>query len=96
MSGPTSEIITKILKIIMTAPTILPDGFKSSKDELAVKCSSKAYDGYLFPMNTSFMFIHKPVTYIKHSNVASVELSRITDHSSSKTFDISIETKEEN
>ena len=78
----------------MTAPTILPDGFRSSKDELAVKCSCKAQEGYLFPMNSAFMFIPKPVTYLKHSNIASVQLSRIVD-SQSKTFDLSLETKDE-
>ena len=91
-----SDQLTLLMKVIMTAPTILPDGFKSSKDELAVKCSCKAQDGYLFPMSHAFMFIHKPITYIKHSNVSSIQLSRIVDLTSSKTFDLSIETKEGN
>lgn len=45
-------------------------------------------------MSSAFMFIPKPVTYLKHSNIASVQLSRIVD-SQSKTFDLSLETKDE-
>jgi hypothetical protein len=37
----------------------------SSTGALAVKCSLKAYDGYLFPLDRSFFFVHKPTTHIR-------------------------------
>lgn len=74
IDGPMFEVASRLMKSIIGISVILPDGFKSNKGSEAVKCSCKASDGYLYPLNTAFIFIYKPVTYIKHSDVSSIGL----------------------
>lgn len=52
----------------------------------------KANLGLLFPINNSFIFIHKPVIYLKHNQVKYVELHRVNKNgvASSRTFDLCI------
>lgn len=72
---------------------MIPSEFKSSKNEEAIKCSVKASDGYLYPLKSSLIFIHKPVIYIKHSEIKFVEFSRIgqvTSGMPSRSFDMTI------
>jgi len=68
---------------------IIPGEFKSSRGAKAIGCSVKASEGYLYPLRNSLVFIHKPVFYIKHSEVRHVEFSR-TGQGVSRTFDLSI------
>lgn len=56
---------------------LIPSEFKSNKKDDAIKCSVKASDGYLYPLKSSIIFIHKPVIYLKHSEIKFVEFSRI-------------------
>jgi structure-specific recognition protein 1 len=65
----------------------------------AVKCSLKANDGYLYPMDRCFIFIHKPPTYIRYSDVTVVEFARVSSEKKgdiqggSRTFDLVVYTK---
>ena len=65
----------------------------------AVKCSVKANDGYLYPMDRCFIFIHKPPTYIRYSDVTVVEFARVSSEKQgdiqggSRTFDLVVYTK---
>lgn len=97
IEGPLFEVLSRLLKTVVGISVIIPDGFKSHRQSEAVKCSCKAQDGYLYPLNTAFLFIHKPVSYIKHSDVSSVGLHRIQEflNSTGRTFDITIETKKD-
>jgi structure-specific recognition protein 1 len=55
---------------------IVPGDFKSSKGAKAISCSVKAAEGHLFPLKSSLVFIHKPVLYIRHSELKHVEFGR--------------------
>jgi len=66
------------------------DGFKSAKGYKAVNCSVKTAEGNLFPMKSSLVFIHKPVMYIKHSELRHVEFKRTG--AGVRTFDLSVTT----
>jgi len=59
-----------------------------------VKCSVKASDGYLYPLKSSLVFIHKPVHYIKHQEIKYVEFSRIgglgAGMPASRSFDMTV------
>jgi len=68
---------------------IVPGDFKSHKGSKAISCSVKAAEGYLYPMKSSIVFIHKPVLYIRHNELRHVEFSR-TGQSSSRTFDLTL------
>jgi len=55
---------------------IVPGDFKSNRGSKAIGCSVKAAEGYLFPLKSSLVFIHKPVHYIRHNELKHVEFSR--------------------
>lgn len=67
------------------------DHFKSSKGAKAVSCSVKAADGYLYPLKSSLVFIHKPVMYIRHTEIHHVEFGR-TGSGAQRTFDLTLIT----
>jgi structure-specific recognition protein 1 len=56
---------------------IVPADFRSARGTKAVKCSVRASEGLLYPLKSSLIFIHKPVHYIRHSEIKYVEFSRI-------------------
>ncbi|CAJ0752194.1 6477_t:CDS:2 [Entrophospora sp. SA101] len=70
------------------------------KDKSAVKCSLKANEGYLYPLEKCFMFIPKLPTYIPIQDTLSVSFSRVSQQSKkstavpqARTFDIKFHTK---
>jgi structure-specific recognition protein 1 len=68
---------------------IVPGDFQSHKGSKAINCSVKAAEGYLYPLKSSIVFIHKPVLYLRHSELKHVEFSR-TGQGSSRTFDLTL------
>lgn len=68
---------------------IVPGEYQSSRGSKAISCSVKAAEGYFFPLKSSLVFIHKPVLYIKHSELKHVEFSR-TGAGVSRTFDLTL------
>lgn len=46
----------------------------------------------MFPLNSSIVFIHKPILYIKHSEIKYIEFSRIGGGGalSGKSFDVTL------
>lgn len=73
MEGPLFDILSKLFKEIIKINILIPGDFRSAKGEDAIKCSVKASDGHLYPLKSSLIFIHKPVIYIKHSEIKFVE-----------------------
>jgi structure-specific recognition protein 1 len=55
----------------------VPKNFKSERDTQAVKCSLKANDGLLFPLEKSFIFVHKPTLIIHFADIELVDFQRI-------------------
>lgn len=66
-----------LFKNVAKVNILIPGEFRSAKGDEAVKCSVKASDGHLYPLKSSLVFIHKPVYYIKLSEIKHVEFSRI-------------------
>jgi structure-specific recognition protein 1 len=53
--------------------------------------SHSPYNRYLYPLERSFFFIHKPPTYIRFENIDGVEFARVSatgNTSSNRTFDL--------
>lgn len=93
MEGTLYDVLTTLFKHLVGIKKIfVPGEFQSSKGSKAVKCSVKAGEGYLFPLNSSIVFIHKPLLYIKHSEIKYIEFSRIGGGGalSGKSFDVSL------
>ena len=94
-SGILYEIFTDVFKTISKNDIILPDpDFKTSKDTNGLPCSVKAYQGVLFILKKSLMYIHKPSIYhFKYSEISTIYLHRVDTVTNSKGFDIEINTK---
>lgn len=71
---------------------IVPGEFKSHRGAKAIKCSVRAAEGHLYPLKSSIVFIHKPVLYIRHSELKCVEFSRVGQGTAglSRSFDITL------
>mgnify|MGYP003691653829 CR=1 FL=1 len=94
LEGPLYDILSRLFKTLIKISIIVPSGFKSEKDTDAVKCSSRAQDGYLYPLLKSFLFVHKPVAYIRHDEITYLEFNRISEFAAAgRSFDITIVTK---
>lgn len=94
IEGPLYDVISKLFKNLAKIAILIPGEFKSSKDEEAIKCSVRASDGYLYPLKSSLVFIHKPVYYIKHNQIKYIEFSRLggmgAGMPSSRSFDMTV------
>jgi structure-specific recognition protein 1 len=87
-------VLSKLFKNLAKVNILIPGEFKSFRNEEAVKCSVKASDGYLYPLKSSLVFIHKPVHYIKHQEIKYIEFSRIgglgAGMPASRSFDMTV------
>ena len=93
MNGPTYEIMSRVFKALTSRKITVPGSFKSHTDSTAVKCSLKANDGYLFPLEKGFIFVHKPCVHVRFDEIAYVSFARVgtTSTGTSRTFDLDVE-----
>ena len=93
MEGKLYDILSSLFDhLVGIKKIIVPGDFMSSRDSKAVKCSVRAAEGYLYPLKSSLVFIHKPILYIRHSELKSVEFSRVGQGTTgvSRSFDITL------
>jgi structure-specific recognition protein 1 len=90
MTGTYFEILGSVLSAFTNRKINGTGAFETAYGDKCIKCSHKANDGFLFPLEKSFFFIHKPPVYIRHEEVSSVEFLRIiqTSGTASRTFDV--------
>ncbi|CAH2096014.1 unnamed protein product [Euphydryas editha] len=92
LSGPTYEVLTKIMKVIINRRVTGPGDFLGHHKTPAIACSYKAAAGYLYPLEKGFIYVHKPPVHIRFEEIASVNFAR-GGASSTKSFDFEIELK---
>lgn len=93
MEGKLYDILSSLFNnLVGIKKIIVPGEFQSARGAKAIKCSVRAAEGYLYPLRSSVVFIHKPVLYIKHSELKSVEFSRVGQGTTgvSRSFDITL------
>lgn len=74
--------------------TLLTTPILRHRNQLGIKCSIKASEGFLYLLEKAFMFIPKPATYIAYEQTASVTFSRVSGAVSAlSTFDITVQMK---
>jgi structure-specific recognition protein 1 len=95
LKGEQFDIVAKLFKALIGINIIIPHNFKNSKGSSSVRCSLKASEGYLYPLERCLIFIHKPVVYISIEDIKSVECARVTDNNLQRSFDIVVVTKKE-
>ena len=76
MSGNLPDVVAKLFKFVTGKRVFVPGKFRSKNDDKGIKCSLKASEGVLFLLEKSFFFIHKPATFIRYADVATVEFQR--------------------
>lgn len=93
MEGKLFDVLSTLFNnLVGIKKIIVPAGFSSAQGTKAIKCSVKAAEGFLYPMKSSIVFIHKPVLYIRHSELKYVEFSRVGGGTAglSRSFDITL------
>ena len=93
MEGKLYDIMSSLFNhLVGIKKIIVPGEFESSRGAKAIKCSVRAAEGHLYPLQSSVVFIHKPIHYIRHSELKSVEFSRIGQGTTgvSRSFDITL------
>ncbi|XP_076164551.1 structure specific recognition protein [Ptiloglossa arizonensis] len=89
LSGPTYEVLGKVMKVIINRKITGPGNFTSHSGALAISCSFKAAAGYLYPLERGFIYVHKPPIHIRFEEIASVNFAR--GGGSTRSFDFEIE-----
>lgn len=98
MKGPMPESVAKLLKGVSNKKVLImpPTGFTAessglgARKERCVKCNVKTNAGFLFPMKTALVFLHKPVLSIKYDRMDSIEFKRNASTTSSDSFDLEV------
>lgn len=95
MRGELSTLIAKTVKVISGKKVFVPGNFANAVQQSCVKCAYKANEGHLYPLEKSFVFIHKPPLLIRFEEVESVEFQRyhnasVHHGSTTRNFDLCI------
>lgn len=70
MKGALFDIFARILRGLSGARITRPGAFKNALgDGVAVRCSYKADDGLLYPLDKAFFYVHKPPLLIPYEDV---------------------------
>ncbi|XP_015930923.1 FACT complex subunit Ssrp1 [Parasteatoda tepidariorum] len=91
MSGPTFEVISRVMKAIVQRKITVPGSFKGHSGTHAVTCSYRAGNGLLYPLERGIIYVHKPPVHIRFEEIANINFAR--SGGSTRSFDIEIETK---
>lgn len=66
----------QVFKTISKKPVFITGKYRSANNVKCVNCAMGASEGHLYPLNKSFVFIHKPTRVIAFDDVESVEFQR--------------------
>eukprot|EP01128_Nolandella_sp_AFSM9_P004061 TRINITY_DN177_c3_g1_i2.p1 TRINITY_DN177_c3_g1~~TRINITY_DN177_c3_g1_i2.p1 ORF type:complete len:620 (+),score=172.17 TRINITY_DN177_c3_g1_i2:121-1980(+) len=89
-TGPTFQQLARVFKLMTGKKITIPRTFKTDNEARAIKCSLKANDGYLYPLEQSFFFVHKPPTHLRFEEIKSVEYLRVSSDQANRTFDLKV------
>jgi structure-specific recognition protein 1 len=91
MQGSLCNLIAKTFKVISKKKVFVPGKFENAYGKACVKCALRASEGHLYPLEKSFVFIHKPPVLIRFDEVDSVEFQRYQGGAgSTRNFDLSV------
>ncbi|EWM23164.1 fact complex subunit ssrp1 [Nannochloropsis gaditana] len=91
MAGPMHHLVAKTFKILSGKKVYHSQRFQSARNVRWVKCSLKASEGLLYPLDKAFMFIYKPTLYIPFKDIESVSFDRVGGAVGvTRTFDLRV------
>ncbi|KAI9365718.1 hypothetical protein BD770DRAFT_433196 [Pilaira anomala] len=92
--APTYEVVSNVFRALTNRKVTVPGSYRSHHGANALKCSMKANEGFLYPLEKSLLFIPKPPTFIPLNEIAVVTFSRVGQSGgSSRTFDMKFNMK---
>ncbi|KAI7898497.1 uncharacterized protein BX663DRAFT_524973 [Cokeromyces recurvatus] len=95
--APTFEVVSNVFQALTGRKAITQSTYRSHHGATALKCSMKANEGFLYPLDKCLLFIPKPPTYIPLNEISIVTFSRVGQSGgSSRTFDMKINMKSGN
>eukprot|EP00917_Polyrhabdina_sp_WS-2016_P028478 GHVP01060784.1.p1 GENE.GHVP01060784.1~~GHVP01060784.1.p1 ORF type:complete len:391 (-),score=89.65 GHVP01060784.1:386-1558(-) len=92
--GEKPVIICQFFRSLTGMGSETPGDWKGATHGSCLKCTQKTNDGWLYPLDKSFMFLPNPPTHIFHSDIGQINISRY-DRSSrvARSFDIKMTLK---
>lgn len=95
---PLADILQRLLKYFAKVNVQFAClDFKATNGKNCVRCSHRATEGHLYCLKRAFIFITKPVVYIKYEDVVAVEFSRAESWmTQTRFFDLKVYKKGEN
>ncbi|KAL7567414.1 hypothetical protein ACA910_021377 [Epithemia clementina (nom. ined.)] len=94
MRGALSNLIAKTFKVIAQKKVFIPGKFANANQQACVKCAVRANEGFLYPLEKQFVFIHKPAILVRFNEVESVEFQRYAGgQGSTRNFDLCVNLK---
>lgn len=95
--APTYEVVSNVFRALTGRKVTVPGSYRSHHGANALKCSMKANEGFLYPLEKSILFIPKPPTFIPLNEIGIVTFSRVGQSGgSSRTFDMKFNMKSGN
>lgn len=91
MSGPTFEVISRVMKAVVQRKITVPGNFKGHGGTNCITCSYRAGNGLLYPLERGFIYIHKPPVHIRFDEISCVNFAR--SGGSTRSFDFEVEAK---
>lgn len=88
-TGPTYEVLGKVMKVIINRKLTGPGNFVGHSNTPAIGCSYKAAAGFLYPLERGFIYVHKPPIHIRFEEISCVNFAR--GGGSTRSFDFEIE-----
>jgi len=88
--GPLANCLVEILEALSHVSPIRTGSFVGSAGGRSLKCSTKANEGYLYPLKKGLLFLPK-IAYIEYEKIKVVEFSRVhLSTRTAKTFDVRV------
>lgn len=95
---PLADVLQRLLKYFAKISVQFAClDFHATNGKNCVRCSHRATEGHLYCLKKAFIFITKPVVYIKYDDVVAVEFSRAESWmTQTRFFDLKVYKKGEN
>jgi structure-specific recognition protein 1 len=90
MEGKVFEVVAKVFRALAERKLIGAGKFNSFSGDNAIKCSVKANEGFLFFLEKSLFFLHKPAIYMRHEEIKAFKFARAENTAVSRYFDLMV------
>ncbi|KAJ1921183.1 FACT complex subunit [Mycoemilia scoparia] len=88
---PLYLTVSNVFTGLVDKKVVESSGYRTFHGAQGIKCSLKANEGIIYPLEKGIIFVPKPVQYISLSEIGSVVFSRVgSSATSARTFDLKI------